>query len=324
MKPTSFFGRQPASSSFENWSADVEVCVLAGDSEGVLRLLSASNAGLNLSKGFAGSTPGRERSSLAQLCIECDKASVLRAVLSAAPKGFSYEAFTTVLISEPGDRLIVETPYSIRLAAVSRLDAAALRIGLEFDPTPLDKSESSLESETVHVALLEKALNARTESDLERHVPCLDVCIDLHVPLWRPGSASGSNLASRLFGRNHQQQLRVRLIDLYLTAGLTSVHTQVHDGASSGRYPCELAIVSGNGAAAAAAIDRGCDLKLSLPVGYDDLIAFARDFQVVDDSKTLVPLVTEALMRRHYRIQNPPAAHENAPRQMRRVQRGSL
>ncbi|MFK4705683.1 hypothetical protein ABIC83_002522 [Roseateles asaccharophilus] len=236
---------------------------------------------------------------LAQLCLHHRNMDALRAVLENAPNGITY-ADVCNYACNAGGTVLFENSINFGTAAFEYLSSDALRVIADFSPgTPeLRAIEKGLGGQTLHLHVLDKLVrNETTAAGAQGFAEFCQTLLDLNAPA--KSKDKSTSAGSILFGRRWHTYEHSEVIDRLARAYTKSGSISLDHPAGMSTPLCELAIRTGNGLAAAIAIEMGCDLKASTPVEHEDLISFARSALVIDDTKSLVGLVTQALMNRH-------------------------
>ena len=332
MKRTPLLGRNAPGVP---WNDQVSTAVCRGDADEVIRLVSQFGGVRRLREGFAIGT--QNGNTFSRLCLHTGAIAVLRSVVEVAPGGLTLQDCCTHHVEDPGGLSVYSNMVLHEEAlGIEYPSAAAMALALEYEPAhpclkgPLDRFEGA----SLHYEALKCAtMGVKNTSGLARvgeWAECARLLMSVGAPIEHRSAAHRSTAAQMLFGHRWNRDdglptLLTPLLHDYVRGGWVDINAPV----PGGRVPLELAIVTGNGYAAAAAIDLGCDLKKAVPEGYSDLIELARDFSTVDWDGSVVPLVTEALLRRKFReadVHTSPAHADASPAAptARRAQRARI
>lgn len=296
------------------WSLRVVDALCKSDHAEVVRLIGMPGGKRKMREGFP--IAGENHGPLAQLCLYLNDIEALRAVVTAAPNGVTlHDCCVQHIVDEPRGRapaLEVSTEMTLHEAAVSPQCAnpAALALALEFEPKHPCLSEEVLtyNDATLHFRALALASGEGQEEQAGRYAECCRLLLAHAAPVRsKTVVPTHSSLAALLFcggWRNpgHRDAM-ASLIGEYLRAGWFDLDAPYNGGKS----PVELAVVRGNGSAAAALIDLGCSLKPAHYPEHADLISLAQQFAPLDEEGSCLPLVTAALMRRQLAGHASPA-----------------
>lgn len=296
----------------DQWALQVGGLVKAHRHEELVALLGEPGGRDRMLNGFFLPPDNEAGYTLAQLCLHHRNMAALRTVLEHAPSGISF-ADVCNYACNAGGTVLFEKSVNFATAALEYLSTDALRVLADFSPgTPeLKAMEKELGGQTLHLHVLDKLISKETTAVGARELAeFCRVLLDLRAPA-KSSKDQSRSAGSLLFGRRWHTYEHSGVIDRLVRAYVKSGFVSLNPTTAQSRLPCELAILTGNGLAAAIAIEMGCDLKASTPVEHEDLVSFARAQQVLDDTLTLVPLVTQALMNRHTSdslVSTPPIA----------------
>ncbi len=308
MKRIALLGSSQSTQPGLPWDVQVANAVCADDHVALLALVSKPGGKRRLREGFT--IGGQNGNTFARLCLHTDSIGALRAVVAAAPDGVTLRDTCTYHHIDdrrgPGAGLEVFSDMQLHEEAVggSYPSPDALALALECEPdlpcitVPLERFQGA----TLHYHALYKA---SMSSDVERARKLADCCrllIARGAPIAHSSGSTASHydmLFQYRWNRDGIQEVMVPLIGDYVRCGLL----QLDAPPAPGRHlPVIQAILAGNGYAAAAAIDLGCDIELAMRgfqlEGFQDLSDVARAGNAADTVGQTVALVTEALMRR--------------------------
>jgi hypothetical protein len=294
------------------WSEQVAAAVRRRDDEGLRRLFSEPGARALVRGGFTLPLDGRGNTFI-QLCMSAKNLDALRAVCTSAPDGITFHDCCVYDVTHPeGVSFYSQTPA--HEYAVSQADAHALAVALEYEPDhPSTVNQlDSFNGATLHEHALFKATMSTDVQSAERFADCCQLLLARDKPLG--ARRAHMTAVDVLFGgrwcRDGIQGALVPLIGDYVRAGVIKL-----DEATPIGYPVAVAARAGNGYAAAAAIDLGCDVEAAARhAGVANIESLARAGNSIDLSNQAAALVIEALMRRRMREQSIGPARAPARR----------
>ena len=308
----------------EAWSAQVARAVEADDHASLIGLLSGPDGKRRMLEGF--SINGGAGNSFAQLCLHHARASALRAVVEASPGGLTLGHCCTYHQTDTKSGLEVHAHRSLHEDAVALASPEALALAIQFEPAhPCTKLRlPRFSGRSLHYEALYQATMSTTVERCKALADCCRLLLSAGAPI---GSASVgvSGPVDMLFryrwNMDGIQAVVVPLIGDYVRSG----EVDLNGKEPSGQYPAGIAALAGNGYAAAAAIDLGCDLGLAAS-GTDraDIISAARACLVSHCVDETVALVTAAVMRRQIGSAVDATAELKLPGTGRRARRVSV
>ncbi|MEJ6002544.1 hypothetical protein [Paucibacter soli] len=296
----------------DTWPNDVSLAVAEHRHEDLLELFAGPDARSRMLLGFVVPPDLDGGYCFAQLCLHHRNIDALRLIVERAPAGISYQD-TITYDCHHGTSSLFKTVTNLPMEALNCRSAAALQLAAEHEPkSPHFKTPIKAHgNKTLHLAGLDWLFQKRTTAaDAADLADACRVLMKMGAPAHSKDDGSLS-LVTILFSRAwHSYPAADQLTQLvrdYVAAGAIQLagrgpaNQDQSPHAAYGNTPLEYAIKAGNGLAAAVAIELGADMKAATPAGHECLISFAKDFAVLDDTQTLVPRITEAVMRRQIR-----------------------
>lgn len=306
------------------WDAQVLEAVSRGDCEAVIKLVSQYGGVRRLREGFT--IGGQNGTTFARLCLHTQSVTVLRALVEAAPNGVTLQDCCTFHV-EDSSGLSIFSNMVLHEEALNvehpSAEAMALALALQPDHPCLESPLPRFDGASLHHEALK---NATHDSKLAKVVVWAE-CARLLMKFGAPIEHNKGHLrstATRMFFASQGNPdagfaaVLVPLLNDYVKAGWVDIDAPVVPG----HTPLRLAITSGNGHAAAAAIDLGCNLEAAVLDDFPDLISLAEHCVGRGHHPSLVTLVTDALMRRRLNeldatrvpSSTPAPAHRRAQR----------
>ncbi|WP_404666748.1 hypothetical protein [Roseateles asaccharophilus] len=261
---------------------------------------------------------------LAEACLMHGNLQALKLIATRQPGGITIEDCCRSYVE---DRLLIVSSDDNLYRLVTKYPSAkALRLACELLPNdPAIASCVWFDGASIHYELIRLVtIGAKTVPAATAVAETCRVALEYQMPIAAKLNGHAMTMPE-LFFRNrwHRDgvgEVVVPLISDYVKAGVLDLN--VPDG--HGLVPVAAAIKCGNGEAAAAAIDLGCDIALATQTTRDgDLLTLARETANDLDREQVVALVTEALMRRRINAagtvqhSSPGAVHVQSPRAAR-------
>ncbi|MEJ6002543.1 hypothetical protein [Paucibacter soli] len=294
-----------ASGIWASWLCDAirkhkydDMLTLLRGSDRFPRPREAVLAGLKLD-GIQGNSSARM---LAQVCMDSSNVHALALIAEQQPSGITLADCCRSYVKS--GVLEVSSDLSLLQLSMKYGNAEALRLALKYESGHpcVSGTEDIFRGGSVHYEALREAVTSTNCAASALYAKCCRVALEFGLPFAHT-RAEGVSTMSDLFFRNrwnrdHLGAVLVPLLADYVKAGLLDLDAVN----TNGHRPVAAAIFVGNGEAAAAAIDLGCDLKGAIQgTAAADLLALAGE-QCTGEA---VAQVTAALMRRQ--VRNPAA-----------------
>jgi hypothetical protein len=309
MKRITLLGSSKSASPGLPWDVQVANAVCAGDHDTLLGLVGQPGGKRRLREGF---TIGFQNgNTFARLCMHTGSIDALRTVVAAAPDGVTlHDTCVHHVIDDSRGRgmaLEVYTEMQLHEEAVGgdHPSPEALALALEYEPdhSCITGHLERFQGATLHYQALYAASMSKNVERAQKLADCCRLLVAKGAPVGHKALATSSHydmLFQYRWNRDGIQDVMVPLIGDYVHAGFVRLDSPPAPGC---HLPVIQAILAGNGYAAAAAIDLGCDVELAVRgfhfVEHQDLLDVARSCitspDLIDET---VALVTEALMRR--------------------------
>lgn len=308
MKRITLLGSSKSTPPGLPWDVQVANAVCTGDHDALLALVRQPGGKRRLREGFT--IDGRSGITFANLCLRAGSINALRAVVTEAPHGITLRDTCVhhVIDDNRGRNMAMQLYSEMQLheeaVGGDYPSSEALALALEHEPDHPCISEylDRFAGATLHYQALFKTSMSSDLPQAQTLAACCRQLIAKGAPIGHKTMATSSQydmLFQYRWNRDGIQDVMVPLIGDYVRSGLIQLDAPPAPGR---RLPVIQAILAGNGYAAAAAIDLGCDTELAMRgfelEGFQDLLDVARAGNAPDLVNQTVALVTEALMRR--------------------------